>query len=237
MAITRGPTGSIGAGGVSSQNVSVAPTAGSLIVACCQMDSSNTASASDNIDGSTGWSTALGPVTNSQRSYMFYKMNCPSGITTVTVTYSGSQAASWHVGCYPGAATAGALDLTQSGTGTSTAPDSGALQTPAQNDELLVCFITSQTVDTGQFTNGTTGTTPTTYQTVTTTARARLSDIITTSAGSGADANGTLSGSAAWTCLFGSFRAAAAAGQDTPELYGRPHGNRGARHMHQVLAQ
>lgn len=47
----------------------------------------------------------------------------------------------------------------------------------------------------------------------------------------------TLAGAHGWITALAAFKGAAGAAQDTPELRGRPFGQRGQRHMHQLLAQ
>lgn len=47
---------------------------------------STTPAISDNIDGTSGWSTAFDLVGSNRRITCFYKENCPSGITTITIT-------------------------------------------------------------------------------------------------------------------------------------------------------
>ncbi|HTA29813.1 MAG TPA: hypothetical protein VK731_04980 [Candidatus Cybelea sp.] len=84
--------GWINASSTSANNVAVtvAPTAGHLLVVGVASDTAVASSISDNIGSTTGW-TSIGNNHTTGGSYasMWYKKNIPSGMTTITVTATG----------------------------------------------------------------------------------------------------------------------------------------------------
>lgn len=151
----------------SSVAVTVAATAGRASVVWVGGADSATPGAlwtvSDNIDGTTGWSKIIGRTNNlstySMDGYFWVKFNMPSGVTTITITGSGSAsflASVIHEVSNVSAATAGESNgSTYTG---STNPQTGT----ANNATASSIFFAGVTGDgAGDFTINQTGTTGT----------------------------------------------------------------------------
>ena len=169
----------------------------------------------------------------------FYAENSSAGADTVTFDI-GTAAGNGDITCvvseWSGALTSGSLDKTNTGTNTGTAVSAGATGTLTQADEMIWAAVahsgnnTTITEDTGdsftmlQENEGGTSNFPigTQYKIV--------------SATTDTTPDFTLGASRTWIAHVGTFKAAAAAAQDTPELRGSP-GLRQRRQMHQLLAQ
>lgn len=72
--------------------VSISPTAGNALVVFITQTGVTTRdySVRDNVQGTYGWRQAIKPPWNNAGTYVFYKDNVPSGVTTITVSASGS---------------------------------------------------------------------------------------------------------------------------------------------------
>jgi len=181
-----------------------------------------------------GAAQAIGTQTRQQS---FYEQNTASGACTVTFApSSGTADLSLVVSEFGGMVTTGALDQFASGSGNSTSASSGTTGTRAQADEVLMgCMThdgTNRTLTEGggfsllQEHEGGSADMP-----------IGTSYLIASSAGTDAATWTIGTGSVNWLARVATFKATAAAAQDTPELYGRPFGQHGQSQMHQVLAQ
>lgn len=76
-------------GAANNVAVTVAPSAGNLLVVCTVNDTATISSISDNIGSTTGWAQAVDYHPTGTHIGCWYKKNIPGGITTITVTATG----------------------------------------------------------------------------------------------------------------------------------------------------
>lgn len=136
----------VGNGG-SSLAVTVAPTAGScLVAAVAEYDSSaNDTALADDIGSTTGWTKIARTVTGSFSIVFWYKANIPSGITTVTLTRStGASYYNAHVYEITGASTSTPFTTGEnsSTTGAGSSANTGTVTTATANSVLIALVTT-----------------------------------------------------------------------------------------------
>lgn len=166
----------------SSCAITVSPAAGSLLCVFSveYNGTTNNPSISDNIDSTTGWTLVDNQLASGLNLICWYKKNCPSGITTITIT--GSTAVAFITGIVhegTGFSTSAPFTSgeTSKNTGTSANPQSPTITNATAASAYFSCCADFSGQNPCQFTVNSTGSTGGTWTNFSTTNSRELNGV------------------------------------------------------------